>query len=226
MRLDTPYDNPNLEAKRLAHLRTLNADDALRREKARRADRRRDAAKKAVTAGVARVDRDAARSLARAVAGTKLVDPAYPALAAGVRALASWHGRWLRDPADWRPRSHNAARQFASLLRHALAAYDVPAWFDAAFTDGDRPAQAWFAHVAAGGNLRSAPGRVGRRRGSARSGAGRRSSPARPRPSRGRCGPAAEVEASWASAVSWLGRDRESIWKARVWTPRRPGLPA
>ena len=44
------------------------------------------------------------------------------------------------------------------MLRHLLARYDVPTWFDAVFLTGDGAAQRWFVHVAQGGNLRAAPG--------------------------------------------------------------------
>ena len=74
--------------------------------------------------------------------------------------LASWHKRWLRDPAEWRPDTHNARKQFGSLARHLLAKYDVPAFMDMAWflTAGDeaRQQQEWFVHIGTGGNMRKA----------------------------------------------------------------------
>ncbi len=85
-------------------------------------------------------------------------DPYLPALA----ALAGWADAWVRDPADWRPASHNRGRQLGSLARHLLARYPVPAFMDGAWTDagdGGRSAeQGWFAHLGGGGNLRKADG--------------------------------------------------------------------
>lgn len=75
------------------------------------------------------------------------------------RLAAAWP-HWLREPEPWAPRTHNPRRQFASLGRHLLARYEVPALFDAVWMD-DSEASAdgrlWYAHVGRGGNLRAAP---------------------------------------------------------------------
>lgn len=74
--------------------------------------------------------------------------------------LASAWPHWLREPEPWAPRTHNLRRQFASLARHLLARYEVPALFDAVWMD-DSEASAdgrlWYAHVGRGENLRTAP---------------------------------------------------------------------
>jgi hypothetical protein len=74
--------------------------------------------------------------------------------------LASWHKRWLRDPVEWRPDTHNARKQFGALARHLLAKYDVPTFMDMAwFLDtGDeaKKQQEWFVHIGTGGNIRKA----------------------------------------------------------------------
>lgn len=100
---------------------------------------------------------------------TKLLNtnPAIPALgyAAGntyVEALvmiAVHHHAWQRDVESWRPRSHNLRRQFASLVRHLFARYDMPAFFDSAWFSG-RNADAtkfrrWYLHVAYGQSIRT-----------------------------------------------------------------------
>ena len=71
------------------------------------------------------------------------------------------HGRdWLRPFEDWRPRTHNARRQFASLARHLLVEYPVPSFMDSVWFMGLGPAarrrQQWYIHVASGQNLRTA----------------------------------------------------------------------
>ena len=66
---------------------------------------------------------------------------------------------WLRDLEGWRAESHNAHRQFASLARHLLARYDVPAFLDEAWLRGDRGAHRyrdWFVHIGRGHNIRTA----------------------------------------------------------------------
>lgn len=68
-------------------------------------------------------------------------------------------GQWLRDPLEWRASSHNVGKQFASLLRHCLARYDVPAFMDSAWLRGDKGAyryRDWFIHIGLGKNIRAA----------------------------------------------------------------------
>ena len=74
-----------------------------------------------------------------------------------------WHrrGQWIRSLKKWRPKSHNRERQFASLLRHLMADYDVPSFMDTVWLRNDRGAaryrDAWV-HVARGKNIRTAKG--------------------------------------------------------------------
>lgn len=68
-------------------------------------------------------------------------------------------GQWLRDPFVWRPSSHNAGRQFSSLLRHLFARFDVPLFLDSAWLRNDRGAHQfrdWFVHIGLGFNIRTA----------------------------------------------------------------------
>ncbi len=71
---------------------------------------------------------------------------------------------WVRPVEDWRPRTHNTARQFSSLVRHLFAKYPIPkfmdsVWFD---LDGDLEdnrasrTQTWFKHIGQGHNIRTA----------------------------------------------------------------------
>lgn len=75
-------------------------------------------------------------------------------------ALARHWSDWLRPVEDWRPRTHNVRRQFASLARHLLARYPVPAFLDAVWFQGSRAEavrqQHWFVHLGRGENLRTA----------------------------------------------------------------------
>jgi len=74
-----------------------------------------------------------------------------------------WHrrGQWRRPLKEWRPKSHNRERQFASLLRHLMADYNVPSFMDTVWLRNDRGSarfrDAWV-HVGRGKNIRTAKG--------------------------------------------------------------------
>ena len=115
-------------------------------------------------AGLDRGERRALRSLASRLRkrGNLLLaegcfgDERFPYVD-GLIALSRAHPGWIRSPNLWVPRSHNARRQFASLSRHLLARYPVPAFLDAAWLRGDPAAdryRAWFRHIGAGRSLR------------------------------------------------------------------------
>lgn len=68
-------------------------------------------------------------------------------------------GSWIRPLETWAPQSHNNARQFASLLRHLLARYAVPAFMDQAWLNVERGSwrfRDWFVHLGQGRNIRTA----------------------------------------------------------------------
>ena len=77
-------------------------------------------------------------------------------------ALSARRSAWVRPLEDWRATTHNAERQFQSLLRHLLAPYDVPAFLDAVWFEGLTPEgvqhQDWYLHIAGGKNIRTAEG--------------------------------------------------------------------
>jgi hypothetical protein len=79
---------------------------------------------------------------------------------AGLLALADFHADWLRPVEAWEPAGSNPLPQFASLARHLLAAYPVPAFLTSVWLRGRtaeaRRQQGWFVHVGAGRNLRTA----------------------------------------------------------------------
>jgi hypothetical protein len=78
----------------------------------------------------------------------------------GLLALAHHAADWLRPVGEWRPQTHNARRQFASLARHLFARWPVPAFMDSVWFKGiSAPAarqQQWFLHLGRGENLRTA----------------------------------------------------------------------
>lgn len=78
----------------------------------------------------------------------------------GLAALARHCADWVRPLRIWRPDSHNARRRFASLARHLLAEYEVPAFMDTAWFKGEKieaaQQQEWFKHIGRGQNIRTA----------------------------------------------------------------------
>ncbi len=155
MRLDKEFKNQNLEHKRQTELRLLEVDrEAKAKMRAHRAARRGK-----VATLLAAVDnpkhREIAEPLLTAAGRGKLLQE-YGRFREPLVRLARRHDQWLRDPLDWTPDTHNPDRQFASLLRHLLAKYPVPAWMDAGFLENDGRTATWFMHVGSGQNLRTA----------------------------------------------------------------------
>jgi len=65
---------------------------------------------------------------------------------------------WLRPPEEWAQGTRNTGRALASLTRHLVARWPVPAVLDGAWTSGEARQRAWWLHVASGQNLRTAEG--------------------------------------------------------------------
>ena len=59
----------------------------------------------------------------------------------GLLALSAHRSDWIRPIESWRARTHNARRQFHSLLHHLIATYDVPLFMDTAWLTSPRPHQ-------------------------------------------------------------------------------------
>lgn len=74
----------------------------------------------------------------------------------GLVELLRDYPAWLRPLSEWKPRTHNADRQFHALARHLFARYDVPAFMDEAWMQGQRLHQNWFKHIGEGKNIRTA----------------------------------------------------------------------
>ncbi|MCZ6634702.1 MAG: PcfJ domain-containing protein [bacterium] len=79
---------------------------------------------------------------------------------AGLGQLARHQKDWIRPLEDWRPESGKPREQFHTLVRHLLAKYNVPAFFNNAFFQGSTPEshaqQEWFKHIGMGQNIRTA----------------------------------------------------------------------
>ncbi len=77
-----------------------------------------------------------------------------------VCAMALHQGSWLRPPEDWKPQTHNARRQLASLARHLFAKYPVPVFMDSVWLEGRGGEalrrQCWYLHLGAGKSVREA----------------------------------------------------------------------
>lgn len=68
-------------------------------------------------------------------------------------------GQWVRKLEDWKSPSHNARRQFSSLVRHLTARFPVPEFMDAAWLrqeQNSRKLREWYLHIASGKNIRTA----------------------------------------------------------------------
>lgn len=72
--------------------------------------------------------------------------------------LAKYPSKAIRKVKDWKPTSHNLNRQIASFARHLYAQYDVPAFMDLCWYNGDPKYHDWFIHIGQGGNIRTANG--------------------------------------------------------------------
>jgi hypothetical protein len=70
-------------------------------------------------------------------------------------AVATHWASWQRPLEEWKVESKNSRRQFASLVRHLFAEYDIPAFFDSVWFKRTRT-QNWFLHVAQGKSIRKA----------------------------------------------------------------------
>jgi hypothetical protein len=60
----------------------------------------------------------------------------------------------VRDLAEWTPKSRNAHKQFASLVRHLFANYAVPGFLDSVWFREDEKWIMWFIEIGSGKNIR------------------------------------------------------------------------
>ncbi len=74
--------------------------------------------------------------------------------------LAAYRKSWLRSIEAWTPRTHNARRQFAAVLRHLFVQYDdMPLFFDSVWFAGPTAVghkqRIAYLHIGSGGSIRS-----------------------------------------------------------------------
>ena len=78
----------------------------------------------------------------------------------GMAAAARYHARWLNDASSWTPTEESRSKQFASLVRHLLAAHPVPHFMASVWFEGLSPKarlhRTWFRHVGLGHSIRGA----------------------------------------------------------------------
>lgn len=79
-----------------------------------------------------------------------------------IDGLIRLHARkalWLRDPLEWKPKSHNSSRQFSALAHHIMARYEVPTFMGTAWLRSEKGAHRyrdWYVHLGRGHNIRTA----------------------------------------------------------------------
>lgn len=102
-------------------------------------------------------DREAFKRIFMACEKTKLSDPDRRYFDA-LFQLATWHGRWVRQPEEWKCKTNNPDRQFHSLAIHLVANYDVPLFMDSVWRSSLRLYQEWYINVGQGENIRKQRG--------------------------------------------------------------------
>jgi PcfJ-like protein len=82
----------------------------------------------------------------------------YGEIVDGLLSLATHHEEWIRPVETWTPEMNNPRPQFASLARHLLAAFPVPAFMTSVWLKGlgaiGRRHQGWFIHIGSGKSIR------------------------------------------------------------------------
>lgn len=63
-----------------------------------------------------------------------------------------------RDLKDWTPKTHNAHKQYGSLVRHLFAQYPVPDFMDSVWFRDDDTWIPWFIEIGSGANIRKVAG--------------------------------------------------------------------
>jgi hypothetical protein len=176
MDINRIYNNPTLEARRLALLKRIQAEEVLRESHEGSASiiRQIEAGfhsfkkqkKTRLTQWIAECaqplnskDREAFRMLLLAMEerGASMLHERRHIGA--ISRLARFSSRWVRTPAGYSARSYNADRQCGQLARFLLARWPVPKFFDDAWSERSTDThREWFIHVGSGGNLRTAAG--------------------------------------------------------------------
>lgn len=169
------YSNPHLEARRLALVKRIQAEQVLRESHEgsgllRQIERGFQSSNKQKTTRLTQwitacaqplnsSDRKAFRLLLMALEERSASILHERKHIGAISRLARFSSRSVRTPAGFACRTYNADRQLGELARFLLARWPVPRLFDQAW--GERSTdlhREWFIHLGAGGNLRTAPG--------------------------------------------------------------------
>jgi hypothetical protein len=176
MNLNRIYNNPNLEARRLALLKRLQAEEVLResheasgsllqqielgfhsfnkRKKTRLAQWIAESAQP-----LNPKDRDSFRTLLLAMEEKRASILEERRHIGAMSRLARFSSRWVRAPAGYSARTYNPDRLFGDVARFLLARWPVPKFFDNAWSERSTDThREWFIHIGSGGNLRTAAG--------------------------------------------------------------------
>jgi hypothetical protein len=82
----------------------------------------------------------------------------YGEVVDGLLSLATYYEEWIRPVETWNPEANNPRPQLASLARHLLAAFPVPAFMTSVWLKGQRAVgrqqQGWFIHIGSGKSIR------------------------------------------------------------------------
>ncbi|HQY88697.1 MAG TPA: PcfJ domain-containing protein, partial [Tepidisphaeraceae bacterium] len=175
MDLNRTYRCAALEVRRKRELGARRADEVMRRAREQSRDPRKkiDAAlsgepNEHLTAPIARrvrqlasrastARRDAFRALVDVVARKSDEMLTTERYVVALWRLAERSSIAIRNANDWKPSSHNLAKQFASLAAHLYARYPMPAFFESAWlSDHDESSRwrLWYIQVAQGASLR------------------------------------------------------------------------
>jgi PcfJ-like protein len=90
--------------------------------------------------------------------GGRIECECYGELVDALLSLAMYHEEWIRPVEAWHPEENNPRPQFASLARHLLAAFPVPAFMTSVWLKRQgaigRRQQGWFIHIGSGKSIR------------------------------------------------------------------------
>lgn len=78
----------------------------------------------------------------------------YATFLTGLSHVVKWELFWIRNPEEWEPRTHNAHRQFESLITHLFCKYKVPPFMYYVWTNHHDTYQEWLINLSQGENLR------------------------------------------------------------------------
>jgi hypothetical protein len=73
-----------------------------------------------------------------------------------IMRLSSQYKYWIRSPKNWKPKTHNAERQFVDLAKHLFAKYEMPQFMAKVWLENNANHWEWYKHIGRGENIRTA----------------------------------------------------------------------